>query len=76
MKSINLHNKTRYIARKILIETLKNKKNNEKIEIIVGRGLHSVNNIPIMKNFVIKYLTSKKIKYIFKEYSKEGVIII
>lgn len=76
MKSIDLHNKTRYIARKILIETLKNKKNNEKIEIIVGRGLHSVNNIPIMKNFVIRYLTSKNIKYMFKKYSKEGIIII
>lgn len=76
MKSIDLHNKTRYIARNILIETLKNKKKNEKVEIIVGRGLHSVNNIPIMKNFVIRYLTSKNIKYKFKEHSKEGVIII
>lgn len=73
---IDLHNKTRYIARQILNNTLKNKKKNEIIEIIVGRGLHSKNNIPIIKNFVIRYLNSKNIKYKFKEYSKDGVIII
>lgn len=73
---IDLHNKTRYIARQILIDAIKKRKNKEKIEIIVGRGLHSIKKIPIMKNFVIRYLNSKNIKYKFKEHSKEGVIII
>lgn len=72
---IDLHNKTRYIARQILIKAIK-EKNNKEIEIIVGRGLHSENKKPVIKNFVIRYLNSKKIKFKFKEYSKEGVIII
>lgn len=73
---IDLHNNTRYIARKILIDTIKKKKKNEEIEIIVGRGLHSENKIPVIKNYVIKYLNSKNIKFKFKEFSKDGVIII
>lgn len=72
---IDLHNKTRFVARKILIKAIK-EKNNKEIEIIVGRGLHSENKIPVIKNFVIRYLNSKKIKFKFKEFSKEGVIII
>lgn len=73
---IDLHNKTRYIARQILIKKIKERKKGENIEIIVGRGLHSENKIPIIKNFVIRFLKSKNIKYKFKEFSKEGVIII
>ena len=72
---IDLHNNTRYIAREKLNTLLKTEKN-KKIEIIVGRGLHSINNIPVIKNYVIKYLKSKNIKYIFKKHSKEGVILI
>lgn len=72
---IDLHNHTRYFARKKLNSIL-NKENNEIIEIIVGRGLHSENKIPIIKNYVIKYLISKNINYKFKKYSKEGVIVI
>lgn len=70
---IDLHNNTRYIARQKLEKCLKK---NEDIEIIVGRGLHSYNKIPIMKNFVMRYLTSKNIKFYFKAYSKQGVIIV
>lgn len=73
---IDLHHKTKFSARKILIDIIKKKKKNEKIEIIVGRGLHSRNNIPIIKNFVINYLISKNIKFSFKDFSKEGVIVI
>lgn len=73
---IDLHNNTRYIARQKLKKILEEKNRYERIEIIVGRGLHSIDKKPVIKLFVINYLESKNIKYYFKPYSKEGVIII
>jgi len=71
---IDLHNRTRFSVKKILEKILKKK--NEKIHLIVGRGIHSYNKKPIIKNYVINYLKSKNISYTICQESKGGVIII
>jgi len=72
---VNLHNKTRYSTRKILIDIIK-KKSKKEIYLIVGRGLHSENKKPILKNFVMNYLKSKNIDFKICEKSKGGIIIM
>ena len=73
---LDLHNQTRFSSRILLKKTINEYLNKEKIHIIVGRGLHSPNKKPVIKNFVINYLKSKNILYTICEKSKGGVIII
>ena len=72
---VDLHNKTRYSTRKILIDIIK-KKSKKEIHLIVGKGLHSENRKPVLKNFVMKYLKSKNIDFKICKKSKGGVIIM
>ena len=47
---------------KILLDSLVSKKQQKHIRIITGRGVHGQNG-PVIKNFVMKYLGDRNIRF-------------
>lgn len=62
-RTIDLHGYSVSEAMNIVKNELQNNKSNKQLAFITGQGLHSIGNIPKIKNALIAFLKAHGIKY-------------